>query len=169
MATGKTTIGAALATRLDWPFHDNDTEIAATTGSTAAERAAGAGLATLHAEELAALRAGLNAPAPAVVAAAASVLDRAELADLLGAQLVVGLTAGEETMRRRHGGSAHRPELAGDPIGAPELRAARLAALDAVCDVVLDTTGRAVDDIVTDLARWVARLSPPSGPAPRTQ
>lgn len=74
MGVGKTTVGRLVADRLALPFYDSDAQIEQTTGRTSREFARGEGVPALHALELSALLAALER-APAVIAAAASVVD----------------------------------------------------------------------------------------------
>lgn len=76
MGVGKTTVGRLVASRLEMPFRDSDVQIREITGLTGREIAERDGVPALHALELSVLLMALDEP-PAVVAAAASVVDRA--------------------------------------------------------------------------------------------
>ncbi len=74
MRVGKTTVGRLVADRLDLPFFDCDAQIEEITGRTSREIARSDGVPALHALELSVLLTALE-QAPAVIAAAASVVD----------------------------------------------------------------------------------------------
>jgi shikimate kinase len=76
MGAGKTTVGRLLARRLGRPFLDGDQQIEETTGRTGREIAATDGVPALHDLELSLLLQALEDRSHAVVAAAASVVDR---------------------------------------------------------------------------------------------
>jgi shikimate kinase len=76
MGVGKTTVGRLLARRLGRPFLDGDQQIEETTGRTGREIAATDGVPALHALELSVLLQALEDSSDAVVAAAASIVDR---------------------------------------------------------------------------------------------
>jgi shikimate kinase len=76
MGAGKTTVGRLLARRLGRPFLDGDQQIEETTGRTGREIAATDGVPALHDLELSFLLQALEDSSGAVVAAAASVVDR---------------------------------------------------------------------------------------------
>lgn len=74
MGVGKTTVGRLVADRMDMPFYDCDAQIEEITGRTSREIARSDGVPALHALELSVLLSALEI-APAVIAAAASVVD----------------------------------------------------------------------------------------------
>jgi shikimate kinase len=124
MGAGKSTLASALARRWGRPLRDSDADLSARYGQTAArlaERRGPDGLHDLEAEHLlAALSAG---PAP-VVAAAASVIERAECRRALGAAAVVWLDVPIDALAARQHRGTHRPAYAED-------RAAMLREMDA--------------------------------------
>jgi shikimate kinase len=75
MGVGKTTVGRIVAGQLKMPFYDSDGQIREITGLTGREIAERDGVPALHALELSVLLMALDGP-PAIVAAAASVVDR---------------------------------------------------------------------------------------------
>ena len=75
MASGKTSLGRALAAAIDRPFVDNDDQLLAMVGCTAREFEMANGRDALHEVELAALQRALASDEPSVVAAAASTID----------------------------------------------------------------------------------------------
>jgi shikimate kinase len=146
MGSGKTTVGAALATRLGWGHRDSDDEIARAQGMSAREIAARDGIDHLHALELALLLDALVDPRPSVISAAASVIDepaaRAALAD--PDLEVVWLTADPRVLAKRAAGAAHRPSP--EPMDTQAARRDPLYA--AVADRTVDVAHRSVDQVV---------------------
>lgn len=83
MGVGKTTVGRLVAHRLARPFYDSDVQIEQITGRTSREIARSDGVPALHALELSVLLSALER-APAVIAAAASVVDSRAGRDAIG-------------------------------------------------------------------------------------
>jgi shikimate kinase len=110
----------------------------------------------LHELEHRALADALESQPPAVIAAAASVVDDAEARELLRrAGVVIWLTADVDELARRVQTAGHRP-LALDPT--PQLRqqfATRAASFADVADVVVDAKRDPkdiVDELIVELA-----------------
>ena len=154
MATGKSTIGRALAERLGWTYLDNDELVRAAAGTALEDLRRKVGGAGLHAAEAAALRTALAAPPPVVAGVAASVvLEKENRAALRGADAyVVWLRARPATLAARVGDKSDRPWLRPDPLRALSAMAAERDPLYAeVSDLVVD-----VDD--SPAAEAVARI-----------
>lgn len=151
MGAGKSTVGARLAERAGRDFIDNDAQLLAMTGRTAAELQAELGRTELHRLERAALAAALARDQPSVIAAAASVVDDPETrARLREHATVVWLDTDIDELAARVTRQTHRP-LAADP--RPQLeeqRRERATALADVADVVVVATG-GPDEIVEAL------------------
>lgn len=147
MATGKTTVGRALAEALDLPYVDNDDAFVARTGHTPAEHARLHGEDAMHTVEAEVLRDHLGRGDEAVLAAPASVADL-EGVDL-GEAFVVWLDADPEVLTRRVQGGDHRPLLDTDVATVlarmAEERHDRYAAL---ADLRVDTGVTPPDDAV---------------------
>jgi shikimate kinase len=117
MGSGKSTIGRRLARRLRWPMRDSDDQLRAATGLTAREFGEAHGTPALHDAEAAALLAALAMPGPAVIGAAASVIENpAARAALRGPRIaVVWLRGSPAILAARFGGQPHRPIYGPDP------------------------------------------------------
>jgi shikimate kinase len=111
MGSGKSTVGTLLAKRLGWPMLDSDEQLRAATGLTAREFGEAHGTPALHDAEAAALLAALALPGPAVIGAAASVIENpAARAALRGPRVaVVWLRGSPAVLAARFGGQPHRP------------------------------------------------------------
>lgn len=184
MATGKTTVGRALAQELGWPYLDNDELVLRATGAAREGLRQQAGDERLHEAESAALRQVLAAPPPLVAALAAWVVttpeNRAALrrADVL----VVWLRARPDTLAERVG-SGHdsqgtaasddgvRPWLGDDPLVVfKQMATERNPSFEMVSQLIIDvddvTALQAAHQIVralSDLARVPQEASRPDG------
>jgi shikimate kinase len=150
MGTGKTTVGELLARRLEVPFHDSDRDIEAAHGQTVRELATTVGVDEMHALEGQALQNALDGPAPAVIAAAASVADDADCMRLLQRPdvFVVWLKADPDTLAQRFAGSDHRPAFGPDVrqfLVDHERR--RGPAFQQAADLALDVAGQSPADL----------------------
>jgi shikimate kinase len=160
MAVGKTTVGRALAARLRRPFRDSDADLAATRGLTGRALAEREGVDALHRWEAQHLLAALAGSEPAVVAAAASVVDDAACLAALRDAFVVWLRAPSAVLAQRMvGGSGaddHRRPV-GDAAAVAELEAERTRQFGAVADLTVDTvtngTTRSPDAIVAAIVK----------------
>lgn len=159
MGSGKTAVGRRLAARTGWPYLDNDELLERVYGGNPRQLLAEIGEQRMHADEAEALRLGLDAPAPCLIAAAAAtVLDRSSRARLKQA-VVVWLRARPETLAKRAVGAAHRPFLAADPLGWMTATAAERDPLyRAVADIIVDVDdlrpAQVADQILGDLAAF---------------
>jgi shikimate kinase len=153
MGAGKTTVGARLAARLRRPFLDSDAQLTARVHRSAADIAATDGIDALHRHEAAALLDALTGTNPAVVAAAASVVDDPAARARLSVEKVttVWLRARPDTLRERAATGAHRPFVGDDAAATDRLDRARRAAYGAAADLVVDVDGRERDDIAAEI------------------
>ena len=151
MGAGKTTVGELLARRSGRDFVDSDAQLAAVTGRTARDIQTTDGREALHALEREGLANALESPTPAVIAAAASVIEDPDSRRRLHrAATVIWLTADVDELATRARAQRHRP-LASDP--AAQLRqqaAARTPLFAEIADIVVDAT-RPPNDIVEDV------------------
>ena len=111
MAAGKTTVGRGIAERLGFDFVDSDDQIRDLTGSSGAEITEAEGVDALHRMELQVFWAAMSAPAPSVIAAAASVIEDAEVREVILRSRCVWLHAEDDTRRRRRASGSHRREV----------------------------------------------------------
>jgi len=156
MASGKTTVGRAVAERTGRRFVDSDEQVEAHAGRTVRAIFAEQGEAAFRTLETEALRAALADPRPAVVAAAGGVvLSQANRELLQGCgHPVVWLRAGAGVLaaRVRRSGQDHRPLLADDPDGTLRRLADDRAELYAeVATRIVDVDDRPVADIVEEV------------------
>lgn len=153
MASGKTTLGRAVARRSGRPFVDSDTQIETETGMTVREIFEQRGETEFRRLEAAALAKALALPNPAVIAAAGGVvLDPGNRARLRTAGRVVWLRAEPRMLASRVRPNDHRPLLRDDPVGVlTKLAAEREALYREVADVVIDVGGRDKRDIVAEI------------------
>jgi shikimate kinase len=144
MGAGKSTIGRELAQRTGWPFLDNDALVRELTGRESKAIDAEDGEDALHAAEIAALRAALGRPGPAIIAAAGAIVDDAAASAELreSSAHVVWLRARPETLRSRIGAGAGRRADAQDLGWIRERAATREPRYRAVADQVIDIEDR---------------------------
>jgi len=141
MGSGKTTVGRLLSRATGWPYVDNDELVRRATGATARELLATHGEPRMREAEAEALRLGLTLPAPVIVGAAAgTVLDASNRAELVARATVVWLHAPVETLVARARDAEHRPFVDGAAMDWMRAAAAEREPLyRAVADVSVDT------------------------------
>jgi len=127
MGAGKSTVGRALAGRLDRPIADSDRDLERASGLTAEEWRGQRGTRALHAHEASILLEALALGRPAVVCAAASTIERARCREALraSAAIVVWLKARPDTLAARFAREGHRPRFGSDPGAVLARQAAR--------------------------------------------
>jgi shikimate kinase len=151
MGSGKSTVGRALAEELGWPLLDNDALVRESVGRGGAEIFRSGGEAELHEAEQEALVAAIRHPAPAVITAAASVVDDARLRSMLPhSGTIVWLRVTVETIVDRIDASAGvgRRSDASDVTWLTKRAAGRARLYQEVADVVVDVDGMTVPEIV---------------------
>lgn len=152
MASGKTTAGRLVASRLGWGYLDSDEQIEAQTGRTVKQIFEEDGEAAFRSEERAALEAAIAEERPLVVAVAGgAVIDPAnrELLRKTGGT-VAWLRARPETLAARvaKSGQGHRPLLADDPEGTlRRLDGERRPLYEELADVIVDVDDRTAEQI----------------------
>lgn len=116
MATGKTSVGQAIAAATGWPALDNDVLLERSAGCSAAQLLAEHGVERLRAAESDVLTLLVAMPGPYVAGVAAgTVLDPHDRERMRAAGHVVWLRTPVETLVRRVRGRSDRPFLDGDP------------------------------------------------------
>lgn len=163
MAVGKSTVGRIVAGGLGRPFVDNDEELVARTGLTAAEYQERHGRDALHREELEILRHCLLRRTPSVITGAASVVDTEVGRHLLHEQtLVAWVDADEKVLAQRVAeDDGHRPDGT-DEDTLRKQREDRHDLFDEVADIAL-RTDRSKEAAAEELLQWCRRLGLGSG------
>jgi shikimate kinase len=138
MGSGKTTVGRLTAERLGWHFADSDTHIEERFGTSGRRLAEERGVEWLHQVEAEALFDALGGPRPAVIAAAASVVDRADVLRRLQdpAVALVLLDGDAEVLAERAGAGDHRRPI--DQEAARLLAARRRRSTRPIAEMVVD-------------------------------
>jgi shikimate kinase len=162
MGSGKSTVGHALARRLGRPFIDNDEALEARSGRSARDIADADGTGALHTLESQALVDALARPAPAVVAAAASVVEEPAAVDALRGNDVVYLYAPPGVLAARVAARTpdddHRPFVDGDARAVLEAQyAARDLRYRALAGVTVDTSASTPDELAEQVMQALER------------
>jgi shikimate kinase len=160
MGTGKSEVGRRLAARLGRAFVDTDQLVEREAGKSVAAIFADDGEPAFRARERDAVATAAAHRDAVIAVGGGAVLDATNVARLREAGVVVCLSAAPETILRRVGDAAKRPLLAGgDPRAAIErLLAARKPSYDAAADLTVDTTERAVEDVVEEIRERIGRF-----------
>jgi shikimate kinase len=170
MGSGKSTVGHLLAVRLGRPFVDNDGALEARTGRSARAIADTDSADALHVLEAMALVDALDATMPAVVAAAASVVEQPAAVEAIRKHDAVYLHATPDVLAVRVAAhpelDAHRPFVDGDARAVLEAQyAARDPRYRALAEIVVDTSSRGPDEVADEITRALARAGPRMPPA----
>ena len=143
MGSGKTTVGERLAGALGRAFHDSDRSIESQTGRSGREIAETDGVDALHRLEKEVLLDSLSGEQPAVIAAAASVIEDADVRDDLAGAFCVWVTADPRILAERAARGSHRR-----PVRQSEHLENRDRLFREMADVVVDTGDRSVEESV---------------------
>ena len=148
MASGKSTVGHALAAQTGWPYVDNDDLVARLAGEATPDVAATRGADGLHMLEGFVVEEILAMPAPLIAGIPGSTITTDPMREQLRAGgFVVWLRARLETLAARVGDGSSRPFFAGHDVLATleRLNAGREPLYAAVAHLVVD-----VDDLSPD-------------------
>ena len=143
MGSGKTTVGERLARALGRVFHDSDRSIEGRTGRSGREIAETHGVDALHGLEKEVLLESLARDEPAVIAAAASVIEDGEVRGVLAGVFCVWVTADPGILAERSARGSHRRAVRHSEHLEDRDRLFRETA-----DVVVDTGDRSVEESV---------------------
>ena len=155
MGSGKTSVGRALAARLQREYADTDELIEAAAHCSVRTIFAERGEAAFRDAETLVLDAALQVPEPGVIGCGGGVVVSPASRRLLrnGRATVVWLRAATDTLVARLAGVTDRPLLDGDAeVTLRRLAVERAAYYEEVADVVLDVDHRSVDEVVEAIA-----------------
>jgi shikimate kinase len=153
MGAGKSSVGRRCAARLERDFVDTDDVVERLAGMPIPEFFASAGEARFRALERDAVADVCASPTPLVVACGGgTVLDPDNRRRINASGFVVWLQAPVDVLTDRCGDGRDRPLLAGNPRAAlTRLLALREPAYEAIADIAVDTSGRDVDAVATEV------------------
>lgn len=149
MGVGKTTVGRMLAAEMGLRFLDSDDHLEAEAGEPGSAIAARDGVPRLHELELEVFLSMCQTPGTAVIAPAASVVDRDLGRRTLEEHFTVWLTAPDEVLAQRQSQGAHRRAVSAEENAA--LRAARAPFFNKVSAVSVDTGTSSPEEVVEKL------------------
>ena len=161
MGAGKTTIGVLLAAQLARQYLDSDDLLTNAQGRTAARIAAEDGLTALHAIEARVALEALGQQDPAVIAAAASVVENEEVRAALAKHSCLWFDADAATLAARHERASHRRALDEPSATLRELKRRRDPVYSELALARIDTaTTRPEEALATALATLGSRARP---------
>ena len=159
--SGKSTVGAETARRLQLDFRDTDTDIEQSEGRSIADQFVEDGEEAFRARERAAVADALASHAGIVSLGGGAVL-AAETRALLKDQRVIWLRVSASEAAGRVGLGVSRPVLMGNVRGRlVTLLAERTPFYEEVATCTVDTDGRSVDDITDEVIRYLESESTP--------
>ena len=159
MATGKSTVGPAVAARLGMRFVDSDSEVERAAGESIRAMWSREGEAAFRAREAEVVRALVAGPPSVIGVGGGALVDAKTRRIAMDRALIVTLTAEPETVVARAGDIAARPNLSvgGDAVArARELLAARVEAY-AECHATIATDGLAPEAVADAVVAAAAR------------
>ncbi len=154
MGSGKTTVGRRLAGRLGMDFVDTDQEIEKVTGLTINEIFSKYGEIRFRSEEMAAIRRVCRNDNQVIATGGGVVLKQENMDVLKQNGIIICLTATPEATYQRLKGKKNRPLLQTEnPLEKIKELLDQRKFFYAKADVVVDTTGRAIEDIVNEIVK----------------
>jgi len=158
MGTGKTTVGRAVAQRMNYQLIDSDAEIERQAGKPIADIFASEGEPAFRAMERVFIEQGHPATG-CVVACGGGLVVQAGMLDLLKSKgVVICLHASLDTVLKRTQGSRHRPLLnVDDPMDRIRLLYAQREPIYRQAGTMVLTDGRQLNDIVAHVLRIYRR------------
>lgn len=148
---GKSTVGAALATRLGTSLHDTDAAVEATQGRSISDIFVDDGEAAFRALERDEVTRALAERAGVVALGGGAVMDPQTEAALAG-HVVVFLDVGIADASRRIGFDRSRPLLSVNPRASwVAMMNARRATYERVATIRVDTAGRTPEDVADEI------------------
>lgn len=162
MGSGKTTVGKTLAERLDRPLVDTDEVVEQEAGKTIPEIFASEGERAFRRHESLAIRTVTALRGQVISVGGGAVLDPGNVTQLRMTGDIVLLEAPAEVLSERldETGTSDRPLLAAAETGEEltarlgELLAERRSDYERAASYIVETAGRAPDDIAAEILEW---------------
>ena len=164
-ASGKTCVGKKLSGFLGLPFSDTDDLIQRKTGKTVREIVQEEGWPAFRDSEKAAISEVARGDGAVIALGGGAVMEPGNVEALKRKGCFVWLQAEEETLRQRMKGDGASPEQR-PPLMSPgvgdekELLARRTPVYRALADLVIDTTGRSIDEVAEEILAALSDLPP---------
>ncbi len=155
-ACGKTCVGKKVSTFLGLPFYDTDELIQRKTGKTIRQMVQEGGWPAFRKSEKAAIGEVAREDGVVIALGGGAVMEPENVEALKGKGCFVWLQAEEETLRQRMRGDGasteQRPALTiPGKEDEKELLAKRGPVYRALADLIIDTTGRSVDEVAEEI------------------
>ena len=166
MATGKSSVGKALAARLGYVFVDLDTLIEGEAGMPISQIFATQGEDSFRSMESRMVEQAACRDACVIATGGGAILNPRNLEALKRSGVVIALTAKPETILERLGTGEDRPMLrGGEKLERIRFLLAERAPAYAKADLTVDTTERSIPQVVDHIlgALRVRRQTPPEG------
>lgn len=165
MASGKTTVGRLVATRVGWRFHDLDHDITAAAGRSVARIFADEGEEGFRRREREALRIATRLTGAVIATGGGAACDEENLVLMLASGTVIALAVTADEVVRRAGPDSGRPLLVQAPAAPPpgEVAAALLAARQsfyARAHHRVDTMGKTPQEVAHEVLGLIDRVRP---------
>ena len=163
MATGKSSVGRALATRLGFAFVDLDTWIEAEAGMSVPQIFASRGEAAFRELEACMVERAASRTGCVVATGGGAIVNTRNLEALKRSGVLIALTANPEIILSRLGGGEDRPMLrGGEKRERIRLLLEERAPVYAKADLTVDTSDRTVDEVLDHLVALLARHRAPA-------